>query len=413
MHWIKKTTKNGIPLFVYPMPHVHTVASGVLVNVGSRDENLPDEAGIAHGFEHLFFQGTRKFPTQKELGEYIEEVGGYKNAFTSKELTFFYNQMPYHEFGRGIEVLSEQIQYSLIPEEKVATEMKVVLQELKRAQDTPQRVAWDLLWETIFKGHPLSHSVLGMEETLKKFARRHFLDFMDRFYAPDNYVFIVAGKIDPELAQERFEGYFQQQLTGKKNKRQNLPQPTTARLPKAITRKKISQAHVYAGAPIFPANPKERSALELFSAMLGRGFASPLFEEIRNKRGLCYTVSSSYYRGTDNGVFQIYMATQPEKYEEAVNIALDLLYETSADAKRLEKSRGMVTGGFALSNENPYDIVSNNAYAVTFDGKPVDFEEYKKRLEEIAIKDVESVVEKYLKPENFTTALVLPEDYQD
>src|SRR3989344_7349436 len=105
MNFIKKITKSGVPLYILPMPMANTVASGVLVNVGSMDEIMPQEAGIAHGFEHLFFQGTKKFPDKKILSEYIEEIGGFKNAFTAKELTFFYNQVPFVEFERGVNLL--------------------------------------------------------------------------------------------------------------------------------------------------------------------------------------------------------------------------------------------------------------------------------------------------------------------
>ncbi|MBI3046375.1 MAG: insulinase family protein [Candidatus Harrisonbacteria bacterium] len=410
MNFIKKITKSGVPLYILPMPSANTVASGVLVNVGSRDEKMPEEAGLAHGFEHMFCQGSKKFPNKKSLFEYIEEIGGVRNAFTWKEITFFHNQVPFNEFERGVDLLSEQIQYSLIQEEKVSKEMKVVMQELKRRQDSPAIFLGDLTFEAVFGDHPIGHMTLGNEQTLLRFNRESFISFLNRYYNSSNYTFLVAGNVDPDLALDTFNKYFVLKA-GEKNIRPRLSiQPAKKT---AVFYKGINQAHINLAIPIDVNSLKEKWSLNLFAMMIGYGSSSPLYIEIRDKRGLCYSVNANYYWGTDYGLFKIYMATDKEKYKEAIDLAFSVLTENKNNATLLEKAKKMELGALARRFENPINIISDAAESVAFTGSPYGFQEVGKAIKDITIQNIEKVVDKYLKPEQFTAVLLAPEDFKE
>lgn len=409
MNFVKKFTKSGIPIYILSMPAAQTVACGVLVNVGSRDEKWPEEAGLAHVFEHLFFQGSKKFSNRKALYEYIEEVGGHGNAFTSRELTFFYNQVPFLEFERSVNILSEQIQHSLIVSEKISLEIQVIIQELRQSQDNPETFLQDLTYRAIYKNHPLSHSPLGLEESLSKFKREDFFNFINRYYYPGNFTFFVVGRIDSDEAVKMFDRYFVTRVDRPRNIRaqQNLLEKPDNRI---IASKKINQVHINLAAPILFANRQEKIFLDLFSLMIGSGASSPLVEEIRNKRGLCYRVYSGYYVGTDAGLFRIYMTTGLEKHKEVIDLAFSILENNKNNHERLEKVKLMKLGKLALKYENPINIIIDAAYGTVFIGEPQDYKEINESIKDVTIQDILKVTEKYLKPEQFTTALLIPED---
>ncbi len=412
MNFIKKITKNGVPIYILPMAGAKTVASGVLINVGSRDEKWPAEAGLAHGFEHMFFQGTKNFPDKKTLSEYIEEVGGIKNAFTSRELTFFYNQVPYPEFKRSVRLLGEQIENSLIPAEKINLEMQVIVQELKRAEDNPEIFLSNFTYQTVYKNHSLSQSPYGKKESLLNFKRNDFIGFMNRYYQPENYTFLIAGKIKPNEALREFNRHFKKKIGVNKNNvrlSENFPKKSES---VAVAYKKINQVHVNLAAPILSAIIKEKISLDLFSLMIGSGSASPLFEEIRNKRGLCYQVYASYYQGIDAGLFRIYMATGKEKYKEAIDVAFSVIEKNRTNKERLNKIKKMKLGKLSLKYEDPLNVITDAAYMTAFMGRPLGYKEIEKSIKNITIEDIKKVVNKYLKFEQFTIVLVAPEDFR-
>lgn len=409
MNFIKKITKTGVTLYVLPMPAANTIASCVLVNVGSRDEIMPDEAGIAHGFEHLFFQGTKKFPSQKSLCEYLENIGGTQNAYTGKERTRFINQVPFAEFERGVDYLSEQLQYSLLPEEKIIKEMKVVLQEKKRMEDNPRNLLGELAMEEIFKDYSLGHSVLGNEKSLLNLKRENFVNFMKRYYNSANFTFFVAGRVEPDEAVKMFDKYFITEIPGEKNLR-NYPDPDLKLREKVIFNKPVNQVNIRIMAPVIKAEAKEKWCLDLFASMIGRGLSAPLFEEIRDKRGLCYSVGSAFEWFSDLGIFAVSMATGKEKHQDAIDQVFPIIRANKNNEALLEKAKNMELGGLDRRFESPWSIVSAAATEVITLGKPFGYEEVQAVIKDITIQDIEAAVDKYLKPEKFTTILLAPED---
>lgn len=409
MKFIETKTKSGILLYVLPMPGAHSVASGVLVHVGTREEKLPEESGLAHGFEHLPFQGTKEFPNKKILSEYIEEIGGFQNAFTWKELTVFHNQVPTSAFERSIHVLHEQLYNSLFLEENIKKEMEVIIEELRRREDNPDINLTDLVYANLFKNHPLGNPPVGTEVSLKNLKQHNFLDFLERYYHPGNFSFIVVGNVNIDDCRKIIDKYFVEEIKRKKEVRKSLPLESVES--KIVITKKIKQVYARYVARIIDANSREKEILNLYALILGNGSASPLFQEIRDKRGLCYSVGSYYIPGTDAGLFTIHMGIKRERYEEAIKCASEIVQEYAINETRLEHAKKAGIGSLALEFDvSPASILRKTAFDIISFGKPQNYEEVKRGIETVTTQDIEAVVKKFLKPENFTTVLLMPED---
>lgn len=409
MNFIQTKTKSGIPLYILPIPGAHSIASGVLVNVGSRDEKIPEEAGLAHAFEHMLLQGTKEFPNKKILSEYIEEVGGFQNALTWKEITFFYNQLPSSAFERSIYILHEQLYNSLFLEENIKKEMEVIIEERRKREDNPDINLTDFTYAHLFKNHPLGNSPVGTEESLHSLKRDHFLSFIERYYHPGNFSFIIVGNIDPDYAKKIIDQNFPEKIEKGKEVRQTQKLESVEK--KIIIPKKIQQVYARYVARIVGANPREKGILNLYAAVLGSGSSSPLSQEIRDKRGLSYSVGAYYEPGTDIGLFGVRMGVKRERYEEAITCATSIIQEYAGNEIRIKHTKNAEIGGLALDfDASPANILRKAAFDTILFGAPRGYEEIKKRIEEITIQEIENIVKKFLKPENFTTVLLMPED---
>ena len=336
------------------------------------------------------------------------EVGGIKNARTSKEFTLFFNQVPAEQFERSILMLSEQLQNSLLKPESIFSEMQVILQEINRAYDTPAKLAYEKTREHVFQNHPLGHMVLGTKESILNFKREDFASFMEHHYYPKNYTFLIAGKVEPDEAENIINKYF----ADTSNKENSARENTAYKRPEnreVVFTSPINQAHINIVAPIESTSEKEKICLNLFSIMLGAGASSPLFHEIRTKKGLCYSITSGFYAGTDVGLFRVTMATGIDKYREAIESVFLILEKTKTDGDRLKRAKQMKLGRIALNMENPLDIISWAASDIALFGHPIGQDEISTAINSVGIEDIKQTVDKYLSKENFYTVLLMPE----
>lgn len=408
MSFERITTSIGAPLYVFPMEHAHTVAMGAFVSVGSRDEQMPGEAGLAHITEHALLQGTKEFPSKQLLFAYLEEVGGYQNALTLKETTLFYNQVPFREVDRSVHVLSEQLQNSLLSEGALETEKKIVIEEINRALDNPARMVQEFAWEHVFSNGPLAHAVLGTKESVSGFRQGALLDFVKQHYHPVNLTFLAAGNVKPKAAEDLLNAYFRgmpPSVSGEKRAAQGVHAYANLHTVPWRTR----QLHMQIAVPVFGADEKTKRCLQLFAVMLGTGTSSPLYEEMRNRRGLAYTVYASYYPGTDTGLFSIYLATSKKDYQQFAEVCLSVLKEHEADEELFEKAKAMMLGGRSRASENPLDVVDQAARDNLFFGRPLSFDETENLIGGTTLRDLVEAVDTYLIPEHFARVVLLPE----
>jgi len=407
----KLQTKTGIPVYVMPLPHAQSVAAGVFVKAGTRDEQWPEEAGLAHALEHMSFQGTKSFPTSKDVSAYLEEIGGYHNAWTSSEGTFYHNRVPVTHKDRAFISLGEILNEPLIPQEKIGTEMKNIIEELRMYMDNPDSFLSILNQKFLFGDHPLGKNELGTIEALSKFTRNHFLEFRKRYYHASNYTFIITGNITPDEALAGFETNFPQADFQPANNRLLIPlveKPDRT----YVHKKELEQVHVALSAPIGQGKEKPARSIQIFTVMLSGGASFPLFQEVRDKRGLCYSIHAGTSRNSDVGEFSINIGTDPKRYQEAIDVSLDVVRESKNDEPLLAKAKDMMLGSLALQFEHTGGILESAAFSTLFDGQPKGYDELMKEIQEITIDDVTSAVDMYLKPEDMRKVLLVPNELE-
>lgn len=410
MKFTKHETKSGAPLWLFSVPHVQSVAAGVLVSAGTRDEQWPKEAGIAHALEHMHFQGTKKFPTSKDVSEFIEEVGGVLNAWTWKEMTFYHAQTPVQHAERIPELLSEQLRFSTFPEDKIQVEMKNIVQEIRRRNDNPRSLIHEIADSHLYGSHPLSKDTLGTEESVLAFTKQDFLHFKERYYQPENFVFIVAGNIDAQKAVDLFDTYFPEG-GGVKNSR------VPAEFQKSneqqhIEKRDIEQLHLIMSAAVGSSDDKTTQQLSLFGTMISGGMSFPLFQEVRDKLGLCYQIHTSLDPWSDIGNFGIYIGTDHTRYQEAIEATQKVIEESKTDEQLLKKAKDVKLGRLALMFEGMSDVLDIAALDIVSRGAPRGYEEVKREIEAIQIGDITKAVDQYLAPEKIYTSMLVPRDFK-
>ena len=409
MNWRKFSTESGAPLWFMYLPHVENTSIGVLTNVGSRDEKWPEEAGLAHALEHMFFQGsTKSLKTQKAIAKYTESVGGIANAYTDDEETLYFHKIDTGEIARAVKVLGESLFYPRFPNNVIPAQMKVVLQEMADRNDFPDAYLLESWTKKRMAGHPLSQITIGLKEAVESFKQEDFFRFAKKYYHPKNFTYIAVGSVDPlkiiDLVNTRFPVPAVQEKSKHERQPCALPDEPAEKL---VLYKEIEQAHI-ALASIFPAiTEKETYALNIFKVMISGGMSFPFFLEIREKHGFCYSVYAYIQQRSDVTLFGIKMTTLPSNYEKALDLALKIIDREKSNKKLLKRAKALIKGNYSL-DDNTMSILIKAVKRISIYGAPLSFEESVKRYEEVTIDEVADAVNKYLKPENFYTGVLLP-----
>ena len=407
LNFQKTILSNNIPLYVMNLPHTQSVAVGVLVKAGTRDEMWPGEAGVAHALEHMSFQGTENFPTSKDVSAYLEEIGGSLNAWTSEEGTFYHNRVPVAHKERGFRILGEMLRVPLIPAGKISVEMKNIIEELRMYLDDPDGLLWILNQKFLFGGHPLGKNSLGTIEALSAFGQDHFFEFRKRYYHSANLTVLVVGNITLDEAVRESEENFTGMEAREENVRDFVPLTGDPER-ELIHRKELEQVHIALTAPLGRASEKSSKSMVMFSIMLSGGMSFPLFQEVRDKRGLCYAISANTTRNSDVGEFSIAIGTDPKRYREAIDVSMGLIEKSKNDEDLLQKAKDLALGNLALQFEHTGGILRIAASSALIDGAPKGYDEYVQDIEEITINDVVSAVDTYLRPEQVRRVLLAP-----
>jgi predicted Zn-dependent peptidase len=410
-NFIKRKTKSGVVLWILPMAHYGSVSVGVAVKVGTRDEIWPKEAGIAHALEHMHFQGTKNFLESKDLTEYIEETGGGMNAWTDTERTLYYARVPSNYIDRAINIISEQIKYALIPEEKISTEMKNIVQEIRRRNDNPTRYLYYISRKFIYNNHPLSKDVLGLEESVQNFKREDFINFKKRYYDPANFIFTVVGNVNPDQAVDLFDKYFPEEIIENNRNQRSLDKIEIPENKRNVVRKDIEQTHISLDALTNKASDDSTLYLEFFANMISGGMSFPLFQEIRDKLGLCYEIEASMVRQSDFGRFNIYVGTDHKRYTEAINAIFQIIDKYKADESLLEKVKKLKLGELTLDYENTGYILRSAINDIIYLGRPRGFKEIIDEIQAVSINNITRSVNQYLKKDLFFTTILAPKSF--
>lgn len=407
MQFERAITRHGMPLYVFNMPHVTSVAAGVLVRAGTRDEQWPEQAGLAHAFEHMVFQGNSRVKNSKEISEEIEVHGGVVNAWTWKEMTFYPRIVPDHVFDVAIKSLASQVTTPLFRARDIKKEMKNVVEEIKRAEDNPSQFCGRIISEVVYGDHPIGKDTLGTIESVTSFRKSDFVDWQENLYHSGNYVFLVVGNVTIERALEVINRVSFGKKRGDRNNRAIVSEINQDKNMKIVERD-IKQANIRFGVAIGAGSDTDTKALDLYESMMSGGMSFPLFQEVRDKRGLCYSVGAMIIPWSDRGIFQLYIGTDSSKIKEAIKCIKDVVWKNRANKALFEKAKGLLLGRNAIKFSSPGAIINQAAVETIFSGEPKSPEEIAEDIRSVELSDVTSAVERYLAPDNFSYAYVVP-----
>ena len=317
----KKTVlDNGVRVITSTMPHSRSVCVAFLIGAGSCYEN-EDEAGVSHFAEHLFFKGTQRRPTSKEISQDIEGVGGIINASTDKEVTVFWSKVAGAQFPLAVDVLSDLLLHSRFDGQDIEQERRIITEEINMNLDIPQQRVNMLIDDLLWPGQSLGREVAGSKQTVAALTREQILTYLAHHYISSNIVISVAGNIEHENVLTQVEPLFEKWADGKRSSYMTNDKQGKARL--HVERKECEQTHLCLGVHGFSNSHPKRFVLDLLSTALGAGMSSRLFMEIRERKGLAYDIHSCTDHFLNSGSFIIYAGVDTRKVETAVAAILE------------------------------------------------------------------------------------------
>ncbi|HET8606308.1 MAG TPA: pitrilysin family protein [Gaiellaceae bacterium] len=403
---------NGLRVLTAEMPHVQSVTCFVMLAAGSRYETAASR-GIAHFAEHMFFKGTERRPSAKDISSEVDAIGGEFNAFTGKEYTGYYIRCAAERRDTALDVLVDMLRHSTFDPEEVDREKGVILEEMNMYFDTPRDYIGSLYEDLIFGDNPLGWETLGRRETVKAATRDTFLDYVGSWYRPDRMVVGVAGNLGPGLLEQ--VGELLGDLEGAS---EGAPPP--AALPDGagprvrVHHKESDQAHICLGVPSYPLEHPDRYALQLLATVLGSGMSSRLFTEVRERRGLAYYVYALNHAYTDAGSLFAQAGVDIARIDEAVEtVATELrrIADEPVGGDELEKARGLAKGRFVLQTEAPQGIILFGLRREVLEGRAPDPAELLAGLDAVTADDVQRVAQDVIRGgERFNLALIGPFD---
>ncbi|MFD4928329.1 M16 family metallopeptidase [Peribacillus butanolivorans] len=353
----KYTCQNGVRIVLENIPTVRSAAIGVWIKTGSRNET-PELNGVSHFLEHMFFKGTTT-RNAREIAESFDSIGGQVNAFTSKEYTCYYAKVMDNHASYALEILADMFFNSTFDEEELKKEKNVVYEEIKMYEDTPDDIVHDLLSKAVYENHPLGYPILGTESTLETFNSETLKKYVHDMYTPDKVVVSIAGNVDEKLIQE-VESYFGSYQGGEE--RLELVKPAFHE--NRITRKKeTEQAHLCLGFKGLEIGNDKTYSLITLNNILGGSMSSRLFQEVREQRGLAYSVYSYHSSYQDTGLVTVYGGTgtsQLDSLYETIQETLDTLKKDGITEKELRNSKEQLKGSLMLSLESTNSRMSRN-----------------------------------------------------
>lgn len=351
----KKTVlPNGVRVVSEEIRHLHSVALGVWLNIGSRDEDAQHN-GISHFLEHMVFKGTKRYRAS-QIAQSLESVGGFLNAFTGKEHTCFYARVLDRHVEKAVDVLSDLVQYPLFDAKELEKEKQVVLEELKNMEDDPDDLIHDYFDRLVFGNHPLGFPVIGRAETITTFQREILFDHLHRHYVPRAMVVAAAGNVRHETLLHLVQTHFRNRAVGRRNGVQRSPAPIKNSHPRVMEYEKpISQAHVCMGTPSYGVKSRYRYPLLVMNTLLGEGMSSRLFQNIREKYGFAYNVYSFASTMSDTGIFGVYIGTDAYNIRNSIELIykeFDKLKSKNVSKAELQRTKEQLKGTMMLGLES-------------------------------------------------------------
>jgi predicted Zn-dependent peptidase len=423
----RTTLSNGLRVIFIDTQTFPTLTTLLLVGAGSRYENEQNN-GIAHFFEHMAFKGSKKYPNSFTISSAIEGLGGVFNAFTSKDHTGYWIKATTQSFKTVADVLSDMVLSPLLVEEEIEREKGVIIEEINMYEDMPARKVGDLYEELLYKGTPLGFDIAGTKETVSSFDRTTFTDYISTLYHPNNAVLIVAGGFDVDNKTDVKEKFYEKYLKIIESKfgawqigntssyrtikeGQNEPQML-------VKYKKTEQTHFSFGFRAFSFKDTRRYTLSLLSAILGGGMSSRLFIEVRERRGLCYYISTGreLYADVGNIVTQAGVTNELDKVKDSMRVIWqehNKVAQGQVTKEELHKAKELIKGRMLLSMEDSFTVASFYGIREMLESTTTTPEEVIKKLDIVTVEEVVELAKELFKPENLNIALIGPYEQKD
>ena len=379
-----QTLPNGFTVATEFMPNFETATLGVWIMAGARHETQ-GQNGIAHFLEHMAFKGTKK-RSSFQIAEAVENVGGYINAYTSREITNYYCRILSDDVPLALDVISDIIQNSNIESSEVDIERNVILQEIGQTNDTPDDIIFDWLQEIAYPNQPYGRPILGPASNVKEFLREDLINFTKEHYTPSRMILCAAGDVDHEALVKLCEKHFSKLEYANEI---NIVPGTFIGGEKRV-QKELEQAHFALSFKSASIKDPDIFTSQIFAVAMGGGMSSKLFQEIREKRGLCYSIFSSIDAGTDTGAFTIYSGTSEDKIGELSNVVVDELRKSvdSLSQKDLDKARAQIKAGMLMGLESTSNRCERLARTLSVWGRVIPIAETVEKINQVSVKDL-------------------------
>lgn len=401
-----KERTNGLTTVVSPMPGMRSVSLGIWIGAGGRDEESA-QSGISHLIEHMLFKGTGT-RSATDLKRSIEGVGGMFNGFTSDEVTCYMVKVPVEYLELGMDVLSDMVIDPRFDEDELKKEKFVVSEEIKMYRDQPSEHVLELLAELMWPDHPLGRPLTGNITTVRSLRRKDLLRYKDAFYTPDNISVVAAGNVEPGAVRDLAKGRFRHLSRGERVHARSLKDGRRGPGLR-IKHDDIQQTHIALGFRSDIKDIRDRFATKIMNLILGGNMSSRLFEELREKRGLCYDISSSYKRHSDVGELQVHAGVDTRKTVLAIKAVLDEIRRLKNDGveeEELRRAKRFAQGQFSLAIEGTSTRMMWLGDRLMVHNRIPDVKEVIRRLEAVTVADIRKACERTFTSDLLNLALI-------
>lgn len=396
---------NGLVVLTEPMDHVRTVSLGIWIRAGSRHED-ESRMGVSHFIEHALFKGTTT-RSALAIAEAMDGIGGHLNAFTEREHTCYYLRLLSEHLEAGLDVLADMLLHPALEPDALEKERQVILDEIRMYEDAPDDLVHDLFAATLWPGHPLGWPIAGSQESVGGLSREDIAQFLAARYRPDVSIVAAAG----QLEHDRVVDLVDRALGGWTG--QARPDPLVPPHPQranAFRSKDVEQVNLCLGVPGLPQAHPDRYVLSVLDTALGGGMSSRLFQEIREERGLAYSIASYHAAYYDTGAFAVFAGTSPAAAREVVDLTRAGLLRAreGLGAEEIRRAKESLKGGLMLELETPGSRMSKLARSEQYFGRQITLDEIIADVEAVRGEDVRRLAEELLVPGRMTLAAVGP-----
>ena len=399
---------NGLRILLEYIPYVRSTSVGIWIYTGSMHEES-NENGISHFLEHMTFKGTKK-RTAAKIAQEIDAVGGHLDGMTSREFTCFYAKVLDSHTILALDVLGDMFLNSIFPQDEIVKERRVVIEEIKMYEDSPDEYVHDSFVQSLWKDHPLGRPILGTREIVSAFDKQNLVSYSGRQYQPHRIILSIAGNFNRDEVEAKSREIFE----GLENRTPEIsidaPNYNSGKL--RMTRKELQQVHLCIGTKGLSRIDPDRFSFYVLNTLFGGGMSSRLFQEVREKRGLAYSIYSYLTSYKLAGAFTVYCGSSPKNYENLIRVILDqfnILCETPVPDEELRRSKEQFKGSLMLSLESTDNRMTRMAKLEMYFNNVPDLDATLKNIDSVTAESIQKIAQRLFDPANIALAAIGPE----